>query len=261
MVDSRIAQDQTVKNYNLKLPALFSSLLLNTFSFASDEVYDESRDRLIPVEVSHPVEKEHCNETEKCPLALLSAGYGVSHTKYDFLAKQLNQMGYMVVAIGHELESDPPLSVSGNLYETRSENWMRGAETLDFIKRRLASTYQHYNFNDLLLIGHSNGGDISSWLANAGKDYVDTVITLDHRRVPLPRSKDINVLSIRGSDYPADEGVLPPPEEIREYRMCITEIPKSRHNDMSDYGPKWLKDEITNVIDDFLNSSGCRVDS
>ena len=209
MVDSRIAQDQTVKNYNLKLLALFTNLLLTTFCFASDEVYDESRDRLIPVEVSHPVEKEHCNETEKCPVALLSAGYGVSHTKYAFLAKQLNQMGYMVVAIGHELESDPPLSVSGNLYETRSENWIRGAETLDVIKHYLASINQNYNFNDLLLIGHSNGGDISSWLANDGKDYIGTVITLDHRRVPLPRRKDINVLSIRGTDYPADDAVLP----------------------------------------------------
>jgi predicted esterase len=167
----------------------------------------------------------------------------------------------MVIAIGHELENDPPLSVSGNLYETRSENWKRGAETLDFIKRRLASTYQKYNFNDLLLIGHSNGGDISSWLANTGKDYIDTVITLDHRRVPLPRRKDINVLSIRGSDYPADDGVLPSPGEAREYSMCVTEIPKSRHKDMSDYGPKWLKDEINRVVENYLNSTGCRINS
>ncbi len=245
----------------MKLLTLFASLLFSTLSFAGDKIYDESRDRHIPIEVSHPIEKEHCNETQKCPVALLSAGYGVSHTKYTFLSKQLNQLGYMVVAIGHELENDPPLSVSGNLYETRSENWMRGAETLDFIKCRLASNYPNYNFNDLLLIGHSNGGDISSWLANAGKDYIDTVITLDHRRVPLPRRKDINVLSIRGSDYPADDGVLPSPEEVREYSMCITEIPKSRHNDMTDYGPKWLKDEINKVIENFLSSADCRVNS
>lgn len=245
----------------MKLLTLFSSLLFSTFSLAGDKIYDESRDRHIPIEVSHPLEKEQCNETQKCPVALLSAGYGVSHTKYAFLSKQLNQLGYMVIAIGHELENDPPLSVSGNLYETRSENWKRGAETLDFIKRRLASTYQKYNFNDLLLIGHSNGGDISSWLANTGKDYIDTVITLDHRRVPLPRRKDINVLSIRGSDYPADDGVLPSPGEAREYSMCVTETPKSRHNDMSDYGPKWLKDEISKIIDNFLNGTGCRVNS
>ena len=261
VVQSRVAKNQIVKDYNLKLLTLFASLLFSIFSLADDEIYDESRDRHIPIDVSHPIESEHCNEAQKCPVALLSAGYGISHTNYTFLSKHLNQLGYMVVAIGHELENDPPLSVSGNLYETRSENWIRGAETLDFIKHSLAPTYQNYNFNDLLLIGHSNGGDISSWLANAGKDYIDTVITLDHRRVPFPRSEDIKVLSIRGTDYPADEGVLPSPEEAREYSMCITEIQKSRHNDMTDYGPEWLKDEITNVIDDFLNGSGCRVDS
>ncbi|WP_278356371.1 alpha/beta hydrolase [Idiomarina abyssalis] len=245
----------------MKLLTLFSSLLFSTFSLAGDKIYDESRDRHIPIEVSHPIESEHCNEAQKCSVAMLSAGYGVSHTKYAFLSKQLNQLGYMVIAIGHELENDPPLSVSGNLYETRSENWIRGAETLDFIKHSLASTYQNYNFNDLLLIGHSNGGDISSWLANAGKDYIDTVITLDHRRVPLPRRKDINVLSIRGSDYPADDGVLPSKKEAKEYSMCVKEIPESRHNDMTDYGPKWLKDEINRVIDNFLNGSSCRVNS
>jgi len=243
----------------LKFPILFVSLLFSALSFAGDTIYDESRDRDIPIDVLYPIEKEHCNKTQQCSVALLSAGYGVSHTKYAFLSKQLNQLGYMVVAIGHELENDPPLSVSGDLYETRSENWIRGAETLDFIKHNLAFTYPNYNFNNLLLIGHSNGGDISSWLANAGKDYIDTVITLDHRRVPLPREKDINVLSIRGSDYPADDGVLPSPKEAQEYRMCVTEIPESRHNDMSDYGPKWLKDEINTVVRSYLNGTGCRV--
>ncbi|EKE86994.1 alpha/beta hydrolase [Idiomarina xiamenensis] len=245
----------------MKLLTLFASLFFSALSFAGDKLYDESRDRHIPIEVSYPNQNEHCNQAQKCSVALLSAGYGVSHTKYTFLSDHLNQLGYMVVAIGHELENDPPLSVSGNLYEARSENWMRGSETLEFIKYRLAPTYQHYNFNDLLLIGHSNGGDISSWLANADKDYIVTLITLDHRRVPLPRRKGINVLSIRGSDYPADEGVLPSKKEAKKYSMCVKEIPESRHNDMTDYGPKWLKDEITNVIDNFLNGTGCRADS
>ncbi|MCK7460217.1 alpha/beta hydrolase [Idiomarina aminovorans] len=245
----------------MRLLTLFASLLFSTLGFAGDKIYDESRDRSIPIEVSYPNLKEHCNEAQQCSVALLSAGYGVSHTKYAFLSKQLNQMGYMVVAIGHELESDPSLSVSGNLFETRRENWIRGAETLDFIKHNLASTYQNYNFNDLLLIGHSNGGDISSWLSNDGKDYIDTVITLDHRRVPLPRSENINVLSIRGSDYPADEGVLPSPREAHEYSICVKEIPKSRHNDMTDYGPDWLKDEINRVIENFLNGTDCRANS
>lgn len=242
----------------MKFLILFAGLLFSALSFAGDEVYDESRDRYIPIEVSHPNGQEHCQVSQQCSVALLSAGYGVSHTKYGFLAKQLNQLGYMVVAIGHELESDPPLSLSGNLYETRSENWIRGAATLDFIKHELESTYPSYNFNDLLLIGHSNGGDISSWLANEGKDYIDTVITLDHRRVPLPRNKGIGVLSIRGSDYPADDGVLPSPQEAQAYSLCVKKIPESQHNDMTDYGPDWLKIAINKVVEGYLTGSSCK---
>ena len=101
-----------------------------------------------------------------------------------FLTKVLNELGYLVVAVGHELPGDPPLSVTGNLFETRSENWTRGAATLNFLQHQLASRYPSYDFEALLLVGHSNGGDISAWLANQTQPYVNTLITLDHRRVP-----------------------------------------------------------------------------
>lgn len=241
----------------MKSLILLAGLLFSSFSFANNTIYDESRDRNIPIQISYPTSEEQCSEAQKCSVAFFSAGYGVSHTKYSFLSKQLNHLGYMVVAIGHELESDPPLSVSGDLYETRSENWSRGAKTLDFVKHNLEPTYPNYNFNDLLLIGHSNGGDISSWLANEGKDYIETVITIDHRRVPLPRNKDIGVLSIRGSDYPADDGVLPSQQESEKYGICVKKIPESRHNDMTDYGPAWLKEEINSTVVSYLKGLGC----
>ncbi|RUO29174.1 alpha/beta hydrolase [Aliidiomarina sedimenti] len=241
-----------MKSFVLIIVSLFTA-----FSAAAGTVYDESRDRHIPIEISHPTSQRDCSEAEKCPVAFLSAGYGVSHVKYSFLSQQLNQLGYMVVAIGHELESDPPLSVSGDLYESRSENWSRGAETLDFIKHNLEPVHQNYNFSELLLIGHSNGGDISSWLANQGTDYIATVITLDHRRVPLPRSTDIDVLSIRGSDYPADDGVLPSSQESERYGICVKTIAESRHNDMTDYGPVWLKDEIAHTVANYLTGGRC----
>ena len=112
-------------------------LIISLVQTANAEViYDESRQRSIPVEITFPAEKGECSTTEKCPVAFLSAGYGVPHSKYTFLASELNRLGYLVVAIGHELPSDPVLSVAGNLYETRSENWRRGAQTLDFLKHR-----------------------------------------------------------------------------------------------------------------------------
>ena len=100
-------------------------------SVNADTIYDEARDRTIPIEITFPKNIESCSTKLKCPVAFLSAGYGVSHSKYTFLSKQFNQLGYLVIAISHELPSDLALSVSGDLYETRSENWSRGAETLN----------------------------------------------------------------------------------------------------------------------------------
>ncbi|MEP7703315.1 alpha/beta hydrolase [Paraglaciecola sp. 25GB23A] len=223
----------------------------------AEQILDKSRDRLIPFEVSYPLDKVSCTPEIKCPVAFLSAGYGVSHTKYSFLVNQLIKLGYMVVAIGHELPSDPHISVKGNLFETRTENWVRGARTLDFLKNELQTRYQEYEFEALLLIGHSNGGDISSWLGNEAKPYVKSIITLDHRRVPLPRTKYIDVLSIRGSDFPADTGVLPSQKESIIFGSCIIKIPESRHNDMSDYGPNWLKDRIATLVKNYLSKRAC----
>jgi predicted esterase len=223
----------------------------------AETIYDEVRGRSIPIEVTFPENIETCSTQSKCPVTFLSAGYGVSHSKYTFLSNQFNQLGYLVIAIGHELPTDPALSVSGNLYETRSENWRRGANTLDFLKNSLSKRFKNYNFEKLILIGHSNGGDISAWLGNENKRYIEKIITLDHRRVPLPRNSDFQILSIRASDFPADEGVLLTKGEQEKYGSCIVNIPKAKHNDIADFGPAWLKERINVLINSYLNGLSC----
>jgi len=226
-------------------------------SIQAEIIYDKSRDRNIPINISYPIDKKSCSMELKCSVAFLSAGYGVSHTKYSFLAKQLNELGYLVVAVAHELPQDPSLSIEGNLYETRSENWARGATTLEFLWSELQSRFLNYDFGALLLVGHSNGGDISAWLGSEGRPYIKSIITLDHRRVPLPRSKNIGILSIRGGDFPADKGVLPTDSERELYSSCVVKITESKHNDMSDHGPTWLKKEISGLVKSYLNSAVC----
>jgi hypothetical protein len=239
----------------LKAILVFSMFFVGAVN--AEEVQDESRNRSIPIEISYPSNISNCTVENKCPVAFLSAGYSVAHTKYTFLTNQLAELGYMVVAIRHELPEDPSLSVQGNLFETRSENWIRGARTLGFLKGELEFRYPNYAFNDLLLVGHSNGGDISAWLGNEEKPYVKSIITLDHRRVPVPRTKDISVLSIRGSDFPADDGVLPTVKESTDYDICIIKIPESKHNDMSDDGPEWLKEKISKIVKKHINNVAC----
>ena len=226
-------------------------------SINAERIHDESRDRSIPIEITLPNNIEQCSTKSKCPVAFLSAGYGVSHLKYTFLSKQLNQIGYLVIAIGHELPSDPALSVSGNLYETRSENWNRGAKTLNFLKDSLSKRFDKYDFEKLILIGHSNGGDISAWLGNEDKSYIQKIITLDHRRVPLPRNSNFQILSIRAGDFPADKGVLPTEIEQEKYGSCIVSIPQAKHNDVADFGPMWLKEKINFLINSYLNGLPC----
>lgn len=240
----------------------YGKFILAAFMFvagaaSTEEVKDKSRNRAIPLEISFPSNGTNCTVESKCPVAFLNAGYGIAHTKYTFLTELLAELGYMVVAIRHELPEDPALSVEGNLFESRSENWIRGARTLNFLKYELESRYPNYAFNDLLLVGHSNGGDISAWLGNEEKSYVKSIITLDHRRVPLPRTKDISILSIRGSDFPADEGVLPTARENTDSDICVIKIPESKHNDMSDDGPEWLKEKISGLVKNYVNNVTC----
>ncbi|WP_460457366.1 alpha/beta fold hydrolase [Arenimonas alkanexedens] len=185
---------------------------------------------------------------------LLSPGYGIPHTGYGFLATHLSRQGYVVIAVQHDLPSDPPLAGKGDLITLRTPAWERGADNLRFVKNEMSEAFPDNDWSDLTLIGHSNGGDISSFLLQASPDFATTLITLDHRRVPLPRDPALAVLSIRASDFPADPGVLPSETEDRPGNACVVEIPNSRHNEMHDGGPAELKSQIKDLIDQFLRS-------
>jgi pimeloyl-ACP methyl ester carboxylesterase len=237
----------------LKLLFLLLLVVNPVFASAYRVVSDPQRQRNIPIQVSLPVNVAACSDDKQCPVVFLSSGYGVAYDKYAFISATLNKAGYLVVAIQHELPGDPPLAVTGHLFTERSENWKRGAETIRFIHNKLHAEFSAYNFNKLTLVGHSNGGDISSWLVTEGAEFVATLITLDHRRVPLPRSRSLSVLSIRGSDFPADEGVLYTEQENMLFKGCIVQINNSKHNDMTDFGPDWLKSSISNILLAFLS--------
>lgn len=129
--------------------------------------------------------------------------------------------------------------------------WHTAAGTL--IRTPLQFEFSGYDFNKLTLVGHSNGGDISGWLFNEGVDFAETLITLDHRRVPLPRAGSPFILSIRGSDYPADKGVLYSEQEKAMVNACIVKVANSKHNDMTDFGPDWLKASISSTLMSFIS--------
>lgn len=222
----------------------------------SIELLDGSRDRQIPLELYFPAQQQSCTRKSPCPVAFLSQGYGLRHTDYSFIANALARSGYLVVAIQHDLPSDPAISKTGDLFANRTPMWQRGAKNLRFVRDTLSRTYTGFDWSNLVLVGHSNGGDLSALALRESPTLAATLVTLDNRRHPLPRVPSIKVLSIRGSDFAADAGVLPTAQEMGE-GTCITTIAGSRHNDMSDHGPADLQSKINALILPFLKDDRC----
>lgn len=231
-----------------------SASLMSPLSVADDDVIvDQSRNRTIPINITYPSESDNCSVNTKCPVALISAGYGINHTNYTFASKLFNAQGYLSIAVAHELKTDPALNRIQPYLTTRMENWHRGVVTLKFLVNQLSAQFPEYDFSQLTLFGHSNGGDISALYAAIYPNEVSQMITLDHRRMLIPRNKNIRVLTLRGSDYPADANVLLNDKELKAFPVSQVTIEKSRHNDMYDGGPKWLVERISNEMKAFIN--------
>ena len=241
----------------LTLLASCTTTLDNGSSLAPPtELWDATRQRQIPLALYFPEQPRSCTRAQRCSVAFLSSGYGLLHTDYSFIASALAKAGYLVVAIQHDLPSDPELSKTGNLFANRLPMWQRGAENIRFVRAALSSKYTHVDWDDLTLIGHSNGGDISALALHESPKLARTLITLDNRRYPLPRASSVRVLSIRASDFEADAGVLPTAQE-RADGTCITTIAGSRHNDMNDHGPIELQTQINALILPFIKEGRC----
>ncbi|MGY0035925.1 hypothetical protein [Pedobacter sp. NJ-S-72] len=85
-------------------------------------------------------------------------------------------------------------------------------------------------------------------------ELVDKVISLDNRRMPFPRVKSPKIMSLRSSDQPADEGVLPSIEEQQKSGIKVINLKNTKHGEMDDSGNEDQKTEINNLILGFLTS-------
>lgn len=108
------------------------------------------------------------------------------------------------------------------------------------------------DFNTITLIGQSNGGDMTALFPQKYPGVVSRIITMDNRRMALPRTKNPKVFSLRSSDQPADEGVLPTAEEQKKFNIQIIKLPNTIHNDMDNRGNSEQKKEIIEYVLRFL---------
>ena len=217
--------------------------------------YDKSRHRLIPVVVYSRCVLENQLKTGafKAPVVIINHGYTAKNTEYSFLAKALATKGYFVVSIQHELAGDPPLAQTGNLYERRKPVWDNGVKNIRFVIQRLHALRSDLDLKKVMLIGHSNGGDMIMLFATQYPHSVSALIDLDSLRMPFPRTGSFPILTIRANDTKADEGVLPPQEELVKDNITVVEMRQAKHIDLCDRGSLSIKKKINQVILIFIN--------
>jgi len=209
--------------------------------------FDGTRNRKIPVVIYHPASGNNATK-----LAVISGGNGMDPTAYGFIARQLMDDGYLVVSVQHQLPTDPPLASTGDLYTLRRPTWERGVANLRCVLSNLKRDFPQVDPCRTFLIGHSNGGDICALFATLHPTEAAAVITLDHRRMPIPRTRQPRFLSLRADELPPEPGVLPSPEEAERLGISIVALKNAKHIDLSDYGCDDLKRRVLKSILEFL---------
>lgn len=208
---------------------------------------DDNRNRSIPVEMYLSAEAKDKAEAgvSNLPVVILNHGYGVKNSEYSFLANALAARGCLTLSIQHDMAGDPELPKTDNIYERRKPLWDRGAQNIKYVLDKVKHTMPYADVSQVILIGHSNGGDISMLFADLYPALVSKVISLDSLRYPFPRN-GVPILSLRANDTKADQGVLP------ESGSKIIEMKEAKHMDMCGRGPEKVKQEIVKHIEKFL---------
>lgn len=222
-------------------------------------LYDAARQR--PVSVDLAVRRDYEVKANsgfgKLPIAIISNGNTVKNTEYSFLADVLAARGYLVASIQQDLPTDPPLMTKiGMPYVGRRAVYMRCEANILFVLSELQKLQPHAEFDHLTLVGHSNGGDVSMYLAHQHPELVSRVITLDNLRVPFVISKRMKILTFRSKDpnFQTDPGVLPPASLAKKDGIDIVNT-GALHTDLSDRGPNSVKEKIQATLDKFLREA------
>ncbi|MFA6151206.1 MAG: hypothetical protein WC716_07800 [Chitinophagaceae bacterium] len=231
-----------------------ASTATKTVSTRADSLmlFDQARNRSVPVALYLPKAPKHCVQQ----LIIFSHGYYANkaggNKECSYLTSYLASQGYFVASIQHELPTDDLIPRDGIIQIVRRPFWERGVQNILFVLNELKKTYPRLDYKHLILMGHSNGGDMSMLFGQQYPALVDKIISLDNRRVAFPRTKQPKIYSLRSSDQPADEGVLPTAAEQITYGMKIIPLKNTAHNNMDNSGNEEQKKEINQYVLGFL---------
>ena len=221
--------------------------------------FDATRQRPVSIDlaVRRDYEMKADNGLWKLPVAIISNGNTVRNTEYSFLANVLAARGYLVASIQQDLPSDPPLITRvGMPYVGRRPVYLRCEANILFVLRQLQKMQPNAYYDHVTLVGHSNGGDVSMYVAKQHPELVSKVITLDNLRVPFVLSDQLKILSFRSKDpnFKTDPGVLPTAAQAKINGIDIVNT-GALHTDLSDRGPDSVKERIQATLNKFLSES------
>jgi hypothetical protein len=222
-------------------------------------LFDATRQRPVSVDlaVRWDYEMKANNGLWKLPVAIISNGNTVRNTEYSFLANVLAARGYLVASIQQDLPSDPPLVTKvGMPYVGRRNVYLRCEANILFVLDELQKRQPNADYSHITLVGHSNGGDVSMYVAKQHPELVSKVITLDNLRVPFVLRDHLKILSFRSKDpnFRTDKGVLPPPGAADASNVDIVNT-GALHTQLSDRGPEALKERIQATLNKFLGDT------
>jgi hypothetical protein len=220
--------------------------------------YDPLRsDRPVAVDIAvrRDRELEAMADMIELPVAVLNHGNTVKFTEYSFLANVFAARGYMVVSIQHDLETDDPMVTKvGEEYVGRRLQYNRGIANIMFAIDELKKVQPNADYRHLVMVGHSNGGDISMYFAKRYSHLIKKVVTLDNLRVPFMTDGKFKILSFRSKDpvFKPDPGVIPDDDVCAKAGITVVRT-EFQHNDLSDRGPDNVKTHIQAMLDKFLD--------
>ena len=180
---------------------------------------DSTRGRNIPVCVYLPADV-----SDKIPVVIYGPGYQgqdvlsdekleLGYKKYEYLAEYFTSKNYAFISIQHDIKGDTdgietidPKAIQS---EARKYLWQRGEENISFAIDELKQKLTELIFDQFIVAGHSNGGDIAKFYANNHPEQISHAIILDGRRCPINPSLDLKILMFEANDTTTDIGVLP----------------------------------------------------
>lgn len=229
----------------------FNESSSNNFKLDTLTYYDSARNRKIPVAIYSTTNEKIENQI---PI-IFSHGWGENkggdYFRYSYLTEFLASKGYFVVSIQHELPTDEMLAMDGKFQITRRPNWERGAQNILFVLNKMKADFPNLNYKKLALIGHSNGGDMAVLFAHEHLELIDKVISMDNRRMELPRTSRPKIYIVRSNDQPADGGVVPTIEEQKKYNITV-DYSNINHGNMDNDANSEERKYMTEKIVEFL---------